>query len=58
MTAALQEKVATDERGLEGPSGAGPDRLLAPASQHMMSLELVHTGTNPASAAILDRDRA
>jgi Integrase zinc binding domain len=57
MTAAQQERVATDERGLEWVrSDEGPDRLLAPESQRTMLLELVHTETNHASAAILRKE--
>ena len=57
LTAAQVARIATDERGLKWVrSDDGPDRILVPASQRAMLLELVHTETNHASATVLKRE--
>ena len=57
LSAAQIARIATDERGLKWVrSDDGPDRILVPASQRAMLLELVHTETNHASAAVLKRE--
>ena len=57
LSDAQAARIATDEQGLKWVrSDDGPDRLLVPTSQRTLLLELVHTETNHASAAILKRE--
>ena len=57
LSDARKQRIATDERGLVWVrNDDGPDRLLVPSGQRTMLLELVHTETNHASAAILKKE--